>query len=144
MTGSDTFGEPTDLSQAEGLRAQLTKDVQGIQAQLGDRERTDDNGKRLTPKEYWAWKKRAQHALNQKLDHLRSVKSWLRAQRKALSLQNEEVPEDSALLHLKNLCDIVAVLEGDDVDFEDKEKSQIDAANTFLHRVTENHNPTAA
>jgi len=66
------------LEEAEEFRQELTLEVQNIQAQLGDKQRTDDDGHRLTSTEYWAWKKKAQHALNQKLSELREVKKWMR------------------------------------------------------------------
>lgn len=76
--------EPSDMGtieEAELHRQRLTLEVQTIQAQLGDRRRVDEHGKRLTSNEYWQWKRRATHALNRKLEELRAVKSWIKDNR---------------------------------------------------------------
>jgi hypothetical protein len=139
MPGLDTFEIPKSLDEAETLRAQLTNDVQSIQAQLGDKQRTDEEGRRLTSKEYWAWKKRAQHALNQKLDELRFIKNWIRERRHAMTAVGIRVdhppPVEEALGHLRALCTLLDSLRLEDVDFDPEETTQIDAAREFLVRV---------
>jgi len=113
--------------EAESLRAELTGDVQSIQAQLGDKQRIDDEGRRLSSQEYWTWKKKAHHALNQKLEDLRAVKLWMRENR-----PEPTVPSLDAQAHLTKLHAIVSTLMGEGVEFEVVEKEQIVAAGHYL------------
>lgn len=99
---------PTSADDAEQRRQQLTLEIQGIQAQLGDRQRADEQGRRLNSQEYWAWKRRAAHALNQKLDELRSIKAMIQDRR--ASAVTPLVPAgdlQEALVHLAELYAIV-------------------------------------
>lgn len=66
---------------AERRRQQLTLEIQTIQAQLGDRQRVDESGRRMSSADYWAWKRKAAHALNKKLEDLRAIKAWIRERR---------------------------------------------------------------
>lgn len=138
----DELALPENLEEAEEQRAQLTLDVQSIQAQLGDKQRTDENGKRLTSREYWAWKKRAQHALNQRLNDLRAVKQWIRERKRGLSTPvietQEEVTVDEAVGHLRQLCQIFSKLQEEQVEFSEEERIQTDAAAHFLRRALPN------
>lgn len=116
------------LADAEERRQQLTLEIQGIQAQLGDRQRTDDQGRRLSSNEYWAWKKRAQHALNQKLDELRLVKSWIRENQR-------ETPVVELARHIGVLCQLFDELKTEDVEFDLDELDKIDAAKRAAESV---------
>lgn len=116
------------LADAEERRQQLTLEIQGIQAQLGDRQRTDDQGRRLSSNEYWAWKKRAQHALNQKLDELRLVKSWIRENQR-------ETPAVELARHIGVLCQLFDELKTEDVEFDLDELDKIDAAKRAAESV---------
>ena len=128
---SDEKNEPA--VDAESRRQELTLEIQGIQAQLGDKLRTDDNGVRLKPSDYWAWKKKAQHALNQKLGELREIKASLREQRKTAG--GPSLYE--AIGHLKNLSSLVeALVSYGEMSLESSEQKQIDAAKDFLSRAT--------
>ncbi|MBW2691006.1 MAG: hypothetical protein JRE57_00050 [Deltaproteobacteria bacterium] len=125
---TDEFTAPRTLDEAEVRRQDLTLNVQSIQAQLGDKQRTDDNGRRLTSKEYWAWKKRATHALNQKLDELRLVKQWLRNNRQpSTSIQG-------AVAHLINILEALGRDEPELKLTEDVTHS-IEAAEDYLQRL---------
>ena len=117
---------PKDLAEAEQLRQELTLDIQRIQAQLGDRQRTDEQGRRLSTKEYWAWKKRAQYVLNEKLVELRSLKAWIR--------RNEHPTKEDASFHLTKMVDILVTLQNEDVEFSPTERSAIEEAHRFLQR----------
>lgn len=120
---------PTSPEEAERRRHQLTLDVQSIQAQLGDKQRTDEQGRRLSQKEYWAWRKRAQHSLNKKLDELRLVKAFLREHRR-----QRHLGPDGALAHLRELY-FLAVDIQKRVNLSDLEMRKIDAAGLFLNRI---------
>lgn len=117
----------TTLAEAEERRQQLTLEVQGIQAQLGDRQRTDESGRRLTSNEYWAWKKKAQYALNQKLDELRSIKNWIR---------DLKAPAEEGLArHVEDLCQMCDTLKSEGVDFDAAEWSKVESARAALSRL---------
>lgn len=75
------FREPGSLADGEALRIRLTREIESIQSQLGDRDRTDENGDRLSSSQYWEWRKKAQHSLHLKLTELRGLKQWLRKKR---------------------------------------------------------------
>ena len=92
------YTAPTSLADAESRRGVLALEVQTIQAQLGEKSRTDISGKRLTNDEYWEWKRRARHSLNQKLVELRLVNTWIK--------NNRPCRVDEPLVHLRNLVSI--------------------------------------
>jgi hypothetical protein len=77
------FQTPSSLDEAHSRRLQLISDIQAISAQLGDRNKTSADGKRLTPEEFWAWRSRAVQALHHKEAALRKLKSWIFTQSKA-------------------------------------------------------------
>lgn len=120
------------LEEAEELRQELTLEVQNIQAQLGDKQRTDDDGRRLTSSEYWAWKKKAQHALNQKLSALREVKRWMREKNAGTA----GFTLHEAVQHILILCELTeALVSYGELELETREREQIDAAKDFLSRA---------
>jgi hypothetical protein len=119
----DDTPTPKTLEEAEQTRQELTLDVQSIQAQLGDRQRTDDDGNRLSTAEYWQWKKKAQHALNQKLGELRGVKKWMREK----NAGSAGFTLHEAIGHVQTLCDALEELGDYGI--------HIDAAKDFLSRT---------
>lgn len=135
MTDSE-FKTPDTIEEAESRRGALTLDVQSIQAQLGDKQRSDRNGTRMRATEYNTWKKHATYNLNQKLAELRLVKAWIQKHRRTLASAHTEVenspPVNQALGHLRNLCSILKALREDEVDFDPEEAIKIAAAQTFL------------
>lgn len=127
---------PSSLADAEERRQQLTLEIQGIQAQLGDKQRTDESGRRLTAEEYWAWKKRAQHALNQKLDELRSLKTWIKERRPVYEEHvHPQSKIDTIVGHLAGLCTVLENLRAEDVDFDSEELNKIEAARLMLNSL---------
>ena len=63
---------------------ELLVEIQNIQTQLGDRNKSTADGSRLDEKEFWEWRQKAKIALNIKLDQYREVKKQIRI-RKAMS-----------------------------------------------------------
>jgi len=129
VESSEKFVEPTTLEEAEQLRKQLTLDVQSIQAQLGDRQRTDESGVRLSGTGYWAWKKKAQYVLNQKLDDLRTVKAWIRTNRPAPN----HLAGYQAIEHLRRLSDVMEKF-SDKLDA--KGQTELQEARQFLAQLS--------
>lgn len=138
MCTTSTPVEPTDLESAEEMRKQLTLDVQTIQTQLGDKQRTDDNGDRLSAREYWTWKKKAQHALNQKLNELRSVKQWIQERRRSSSSEGESLSATMAITHLANLLSVIGTLQDEGVTLYGEEKAKVASAKEFVDRGNRN------
>lgn len=127
MGNHDAFDEPADLEEADQRRRDLTLDIQSIQQQLGDKQRTDENGNRLSQKCYWAWRKKAQFVLNQKLDELRFIKAWLKKNRPSLN----PFTHQQALDHLSSLISILDDLRDDEA-LEPDELTILEAAEAFL------------
>lgn len=123
MTDSIAKDTPGNLDEATALLSQVTLDVQEIQAQLGDRQRTSENGKRLSPHDYQSWRKKANHALVLKLDQLRTLKLWIKKKR----IEDGAPSIQEAIEHLDNLCEIVE----QEKLFDEK----IDAAKDFLRHA---------
>jgi hypothetical protein len=126
MPREEAFPLPESLEEAEALRQELTLDVQSIQAQLGDRQRTDENGNRLSASDYWAWKRKANNALNQRLDELRMVKQWIRDRR------NPAGPRDNASTHLRELHKILERLSDEGCALKDEERRRLKDAGQYL------------
>ncbi len=128
---SEPMVEPTDLAEAETLRKDLTLDVQSIQAQLSDRTRTDENGVPLSKHAYQAWKKRAQYKLNQKLDELRAVKAWIKANRPTSTTPTTRQAFD----HLRRMVEMLEVIRDQELGLETEDLAQILAARIFLDNL---------
>lgn len=122
------MAEPSTLEAADQRRQELTLEIQSIQAQLGDKQRTDETGRRLGAQEYWAWKKRAVHALNEKLAELRAIKNFIQRARSGSS-------EGDAVIHLHRLYRILLTMKTEDVDFDPVEVTQLEAAERCLRRL---------
>lgn len=71
-------------SELAAERAELVTGIQGIEAQLSARDKTDLlTGERLSDHAYHEWRRRAVFARTQKLERLREVNALLRDARKA-------------------------------------------------------------
>lgn len=133
--GMTEFDPPKDLKEAESRRDAIAQEVQRIQSQLGDRQRTDRTGRRLAAKEYWAWKSAATHALNEHLNQLRQLRTWIRDHHRAASAQRALVSGDTpAVFHLRAMMLLIQDLEEED--FDHAELAQIDAARDYLRSLS--------
>lgn len=72
------FDFPDDLLEAEDRYEDLVFEVQGIQTDLGNKNRTHEDGTRFSEHEYWDWRSRAQGALRHRLDEQRALKRHVR------------------------------------------------------------------
>ena len=70
---------PADLDECRLRRETLIVDLKAIEAQLGSRVRTDENGERLDGHAYHDWRAKAVHAKGEKERELLQLKSWARA-----------------------------------------------------------------
>lgn len=130
------FTPPKDLDEALRRREELTDEIQDIQAQLADKNKTDQDGNRLSSKEYWSWRNSAQYALNKKLSEQRKIKRWIHQERERNGYpQEEQGLEIQAVSHLAQIHKICETLRREDVDFDVDEIAKIDAAGGFLRRI---------
>lgn len=118
------------LDGANERRAEITRDIQSIQAQLGDKQRSGDDGKRLSSDQYWSWRKVQQELLNGKLEELRQIKTVIRDQRSSVATEYYSARE-----HIQNLHSILVNLASEGVDMDEDEQERITAANDYLGRV---------
>jgi hypothetical protein len=96
---------PASVQVAEDTALALSDGILMIQAQLAEKNHTDENGKRLSDHEYQAWRARAVWALHKKTIERRRLSRWLLAQkRRAYAVeQGVETP--------KNVVELVGALQ---------------------------------
>ena len=126
------FDIPTDLESARERKADLQDDIEAIQHQLSEPNKTDDKGKRLSSEKYHKWRRQAVKALTAKKRELRFVKRWIRdrqKQRAARMFDIDPNDKDDLLLAASNLIQS-KIAEG--CEFEDAE---LLLANTIRDRV---------
>ena len=116
-----------ELDVAEKQRQDITLEIQEIQTQLGNKQKTNEKGKRLSPNEYWAWKTTTQEELNTKLGQLRTLKTKTRELRVSMY-----EPHSHSCKIIKSLLLIVETVE--DEDLSTQEKEDISAARRFVTR----------
>ena len=87
---------PQNKKDAAAIINRVVSEVQLIESQLADRNKTDNTGKRLSSHDYHGWRKRAISAMLVKLKHLRWLKHKLLAMRHMpTKTVDAEVPEGS-------------------------------------------------
>ena len=72
------FADPVSVGEGEQRSTALLKEIETIQVQLGDHNRTNTDGVRLTQGEYWEWRKKANRARMMKLWEYRQIKAWMK------------------------------------------------------------------
>lgn len=73
---------PQTLDEALNEKAKLVVEIQDIQVQLGNRNRTNEQGERLEGKTYWEWRNKATWALAQKQKRVAALKAFIREESK--------------------------------------------------------------
>ena len=105
--------------QLHEARLACVEDVQGIQAQLADRNRVNAAGVRIDDQEYQDWRGRTVAALQHKLSKLRIIKAEL-GKRGQSADKIGAAPRDLATLTAILLCDEIGLdiveLPADEVD----------------------------
>lgn len=90
-----TFVIPKSLAEAEERILSVTYNVQNIEGQLADRNRTMAGGVRLDAKAYHAWRAKTITALKFQAAELRSLKQWVKiARANAVFAQQKIDPKD--------------------------------------------------
>lgn len=119
------------MEEADRRRNALTLEIQGLQAQMGEKTRTDDAGRRLRHDAYWAWRDDAQRTLTRKLGELRELKSWIRTN----TVHSPTVAAGGdAIRHLSNLHGMVVKLHREQGMLTPTELLMVDAAGLFLRQ----------
>lgn len=126
------YEDPPSLEEAEARREELVAAIQSIQTQLGARNRTDSNGRRLTFREYSEWRVRAAHSHAMKSAELRYVNRWIKKTRKSQYDAKEKKSIDSALIIVKRMHTMIVQLKDDGVELTKDEEAQIKEAEHFL------------
>lgn len=136
------FQEPSDLEEAESRREQLLLDVSKIQAQLGSRNRTDTQGRRLRSEKYSEWRTRASHSLATKNDELRRINRWIRGRKKELFEERmHHIHAHDALTLVKRMHKLITSLKSEGIEFSLDEEEEIQQAEEFLRKAdSENKN----
>ena len=69
---------PADLRSAKSEYEEQLEVMQDIHAQLGDLNKSDRDGRRLTHNEYWDWRQKAKIKLRYVVSRVRFLKEWIR------------------------------------------------------------------
>ena len=89
------FTDPQDFEDCLARMDSLLDAIRDIQAEFGNKNRTDSDGKRLSSHKYHEWKTRAQKALRYKEKEYAYLKRWkinhLRKQQEQLITAEDEV-----------------------------------------------------
>jgi len=72
------------LEEAEKRRIELVKIINKIQLDLGNPDRRDKDGNRLSPRDYFQWRQRAKYNLHQVEAELFEVKAYIKKHRDTL------------------------------------------------------------
>lgn len=149
---------PPSLADAEARRLLLADTVADIQTQLGNRNRTYDDGTPMESPDYWEWRHRASWAWKSKMAELRFVKAWITEQRGIAHAARERqrltvprskwdgkaddcVSEDDPLSVLAALYDICAAFARDDQPLTKTERAAIGIAYHVLKAHGREPNP---
>ena len=122
---------PASMEEADRRRNALTLEIQRLQAQMGEKTRVDETGRRLGHTDYWAWRDDAQRILTRKLGELRELKSWI----KAHTVHTPPDASSEAVRHLANLHGLVVKLHQEQGILSPPELLIVDAAGLFLRHV---------
>lgn len=122
------------LSEAEARRTQLIDEVQTIQTQLGARNKTNADGSRLAPQDYWDWRNKAATALRHKTTELRNVNQWIKEHRRRLlapTTAGSLDPSDPTAL-IQAAWTLLRKLASEEVAFDPEEQAVVDALRAHL------------
>lgn len=100
------FAEPADLVEAKTRICSLFGEIELIEAQMSDPNRTDPKGTRLTGSEYRSWKRNARYALAAKKSEYQYLKLWVQLRREALEEAFREKVKDGEAMILA-LVDVI-------------------------------------
>lgn len=124
-----------DYEAAEARRAQLVLETQEIAADMANRNKTDEAGRRVTGHEYHEWRSRAVYALTSKTKELAALKLAMKTyNRRADLLRAGEIgvdPTDPVQI-LARAYRLFRRLQADGVDYDPDELALLDVMRGFL------------
>lgn len=123
---------PPNLEEARNRKAELQDEVETIQYQLSEKDKTDDEGNRVSPKKYHKWRRQAVKALLAKKVELRFLKRWISDRQQTLTAGKFDLDpksEKSLLVAASNLLQ-EKIQEGGEFS-----ESEITLANLIRDRV---------
>jgi hypothetical protein len=133
--GKYSFPEPTSIQEAQARLAAVAVERKELQTQLGNRNRTDPSGRRLSSQEYWTWRQKAAAALAAKEAEQAVLKLWLEQH----SVEGTRVPLDAVMTQSQDavslLRDALALLESlqeAGVGFKPEEDALVSRIGTYL------------
>jgi hypothetical protein len=100
----------------EDRRTELINEIQTIEVQLGERNRTNLEGERMSSEDYWHWRRQAHGARRAKLVELRDINAQLRHNGSGKSSRYETILERMDIIEEK-LDKAIDLLE--DVEWEE-------------------------
>jgi hypothetical protein len=126
------FTPPASLEEAERRRVDLANEINDINAQLGDRNRTI-LGERVAEKDYWAWRTKAVNAKRYREAELSLLKLWLKEHRvtESIAAAGAEVDPRDPLSLLRAAAAILCGIE----DLTTQGRAVRDGIQFYLHHV---------
>lgn len=85
--------EPDSFEDAKREYEEVLETMQDIQAQLGDRNKCDKDGRRLTPDEFWDWHRRAKVKLRHITSRVRYLKQYIKERNPQQYNEKEELKD---------------------------------------------------
>ena len=89
-----SFDIPEGIEEARERKASLQDQIESIQYQLSEKDKTDEEGNRLPPKKYHKWRRQAVKALTAKKRELRFLKRWIRDRQKQIAARKFDIDPD--------------------------------------------------
>lgn len=130
----EEFVPPQSIEEAEERRQQLIQRIQEIQADLGNRNRTDPSGARIRSQDYWSWKKKAVDKLTILQTELRRVKQWI-TQHNNAERPHEPRPLETPIELLRDAYVLLYRLREEGVELNAEEEDVLDGLRDFLTNV---------
>jgi hypothetical protein len=121
------WSEPASDEEANTRRQTLITDIQGIEAQLGNRNRELD-GQRMQSNEWYAWRNRAIAARKHKLEDLRLTNEWIKSHHRKRAVEHF----DDSTAALAAASKLLHTLAAEDVEFEPEEQAIVDGIDAIL------------
>ena len=84
------FVEPATFQEAEERMRRLYEDAALIEAQLGNKFKLDENGEKLSTREYYQWREKAKFAWSAKRAEYKALKEWIAEKGKELTQKTKE------------------------------------------------------
>jgi hypothetical protein len=98
------FDEPESMQEALARIALLTRNIANVQYQLGDHERKDKRGRRLSPRAYRRWVQSARASLIYKRQEQAYLKQWVKDRRRAIEARQLDIFEPESPDALVQRC----------------------------------------